>query len=67
VAEKTVEKFLKRAHRLYEQERGKPEGFPRLGVYVRRWQRWTTLGGVGVGLDDLRQNPAAAVAKVRAY
>ncbi len=26
--------------RLYEQERGKPESFPRLGVYVRRWLGW---------------------------
>jgi hypothetical protein len=40
----TVERFVERAHRLYEQERGKPEGFPRLGAYVRRWQRWTDAG-----------------------
>ena len=26
--------------RLYEQERGKPEGFPLLGSYVRRWLGW---------------------------
>ena len=36
----TVERFLERAHRLYEQERGKPEGFPQLGAYVRRWIGW---------------------------
>jgi hypothetical protein len=31
-----VERLFERAHRLYEQERGKPEGLPRLGVYVER-------------------------------
>jgi hypothetical protein len=35
-----VERFLERAHRLYKQERGKPEGSPRLGAYVRRWSGW---------------------------
>jgi hypothetical protein len=44
LARATVERFLERAHRLYEQERGKPEGFPQLGAYVRRWARWTTAG-----------------------
>ncbi len=38
LAQATVERFLERAHRLYEQEQGKPEGFPRLGAYVRRWR-----------------------------
>jgi hypothetical protein len=42
----TVERFLERAHRLYEQERGKPEGFPQLGAYVRRWSGWAQ-GGIG--------------------
>jgi hypothetical protein len=36
----TVERFVERAHRLYEQERGKPEGFPQLGAYVRRFSGW---------------------------
>jgi hypothetical protein len=34
VAEKTIEKFLARAVRLYEQERGEPFGSPQLGLYV---------------------------------
>ena len=40
----TVERFLERAHRLYEQEHGKPEGFPQLGAYVRRWMAWSRAG-----------------------
>jgi hypothetical protein len=40
VAEKTLMRFVERALRLYEQERGKPEGFPRFGLYVRRWCSW---------------------------
>jgi hypothetical protein len=39
MAEKTIEKFLARAVRLYEQEREEPFGSPRLGLYVRRWVR----------------------------
>ena len=47
MAEKTIEKFLARAVRLYEQEREKPCGSPQLGLYVRRWERWArcTAGG----------------------
>ena len=44
VAPKTVEKFVVRARRLYERERGKPEGFPLLGEYVRRWVGWAGAG-----------------------
>ena len=40
VAERTVEQFLARAVRLYEQEWGKPFGSPQLGLYVRRWMSW---------------------------
>jgi len=40
VAEKTIEKFLARAVRLYEQEQGEPLGSPLLGLYVERWVRW---------------------------
>ena len=42
VAQQTWNRFLERAARLYEQERGSPEGFPRLGLYVERWGRWCT-------------------------
>jgi RNA-directed DNA polymerase len=40
MAEKTIEKFLARAVRLYEQEREEPCGSPLLGLYVERWVRW---------------------------
>ena len=40
LARKTVENFLVRATRLYEQEREKPEGPSVLELYVRRWVRW---------------------------
>ena len=40
VAEKTVEKLLARAVRLYEQEQGESLGSPLLGLYVKRWVRW---------------------------
>jgi hypothetical protein len=32
------------ATRLYEQERENPQGFSPLGLYVRRWVRWTEAG-----------------------
>jgi hypothetical protein len=40
VADKTIEKFLARAVRLYERQREEPFGSPQLGLYVRRWIRW---------------------------
>ena len=49
VAEKTIEKFLARAVRLYEQELREPSSSPQLGLYVRRWVRWVrsiTCGNV---------------------
>ncbi len=44
VAKKTVENFVARAIRLYEQEPGEAEASARLGLYVRRWVRWTGAG-----------------------
>ncbi len=44
VAKKTVENFVARAIRLYEQEPGEPWGSSRFGLYVRRWVRWTGAG-----------------------
>ncbi len=44
VAAKTIENFVARAIRLYEQEPGEPWGSSRFGLYVRRWVRWTGLG-----------------------
>ena len=55
VAKKTLTRFVERAARLYEQERGEPCGSPQLGLYVRRWERWVE-GGLGV----YKENPAGA-------
>ena len=44
VAAKTIENFVARATRLYEQEPGEAEASARLGLYVRRWVRWTRAG-----------------------
>jgi hypothetical protein len=44
IAKKTVENFLARAIRLYEQESGEPSGSARLGVYVQRWVTWVGAG-----------------------
>ena len=49
VFQETLVRFTKRITRLYEQGRGKPEGFPRLGVYVQRWMRWSLLIPFRVG------------------
>jgi hypothetical protein len=54
VADSTVKRFIEKATRLYEQEVGKPEGFPLLGLYVRRWVRWAVSGLVSI------ENPAEA-------
>ena len=40
VDEKTIEKFLARAVRLYMREPREPFGSPLLGLYVERWLRW---------------------------
>jgi hypothetical protein len=44
VAEKTIEKFLARAVRLYEQEQEEPCGSPLPGLYVKRWVSWLSCG-----------------------
>ncbi len=44
LAKKTVENFVARAIRLYEQEPGEVLASARLGLYVRRWVRWATAG-----------------------
>ena len=44
LAAKTIEQFVARAIRLYEQEPGELGGSSRLGLYVRRWVRWAGAG-----------------------
>ena len=46
-AKATIEKFIERATRLYEQDRKERSGPSRLGMYVRRWVRWA---GAGLGV-----------------
>ncbi len=53
MAAKTIEQFVERALRLYEQEPGELGGSSRLGLYVRRWVGWT---GAGIAAAD---NPSA--------
>ena len=45
VAKITVENFLSRAIRLYEQESREAIASARLGLYVQRWSRWV-IGGL---------------------
>ena len=44
LARKTIENFLERALRLYEQEPGERWGSPHLESYVTHWRRWATAG-----------------------
>ncbi len=44
VAQKTVEQFVERAIRLYEQEPREALASARLGSYVQRWVRWAGAG-----------------------
>ncbi len=44
VAGKTIERFVARAIRLYEQEPGEACVSSRFGLYVRRWVRWASAG-----------------------
>ena len=49
VAQPTLDRFVEKATRLYEQEKGQPEGSPLLGLYIQRWERWVWAGhGAGV-------------------
>jgi RNA-directed DNA polymerase len=40
----TVERFMARCHRLYEQQQKAPELGAVLGDYVTRWRRWAAAG-----------------------
>ncbi len=44
VAKATIEKFIKRASRLYEQKRIGKVAPDALGMYIRRWMRWVRSG-----------------------
>ncbi len=44
MAAKTIEQFVERALRLYEQEPGAASNHSRFGTYVRRWVGWAEEG-----------------------
>jgi hypothetical protein len=44
IATATVERFMRKAYRLYEQEPGENGHSPWLGMYVKRWLLWTRAG-----------------------
>ncbi len=44
LAAKTIEPFVARAIRLYEQDRKEPLSPSRFGLYVRRWVGWARFG-----------------------
>ncbi len=49
VAKATIERFVERAARLYEQEPEEAFVSTRFGMYVRRWVAWS---GVGLGVES---------------
>ncbi len=51
VAKKTIENFVARAIRLYEQEPGEACASARFGLYVERWVRWAGAGVPGANSD----------------
>ncbi len=59
LAAKTIENFVARAIRLYEQEPGEACASSRFGVYVRRWAGWVTggLGGMTLAEADILPSP----------
>ena len=44
VAKKTIENFIEKASRLYEQKRSAGSSATALEVYVRQWLRWSRAG-----------------------
>ena len=52
LAGKTIDNFISKALRLYEQEPVQTR-LERLGEYTKRWVRWTTSGLHGRGISYL--------------
>ena len=58
LAPRTIELFVARAIRLFEQEPGEADASARFGLYVRRWVRWAEAGLPDpVILDWIRLRP----------
>ncbi len=64
VAEKTIENFIEKASRLYEQKRRAGSTATALEMYVRRWLRWTTSGSVDVRVHSDVPLVGSALARV---
>ncbi len=60
VAARTIEQFVARAIRLYEQDRKEPRGPSRLEMYVRRWAGWATGSVTATSLHDIPVVPGTA-------
>lgn len=56
VAKATIERFLERAARLYEQERERPEGPTWIGKYVPRWNGWAGGYSGGAKISRLKDS-----------
>ena len=56
IAQKTLNNFVERATRLYEQGPGEPCGSIRLGEYAKRWVRWAGLGDIDCEIHGLSKN-----------
>ncbi len=61
VARATIEKFIKRASRLYEQKRIGKVAPDALGMYIRRWTRWVRSGDGEAMYGMENGGPKAAV------
>ena len=57
VAKATIEKFVARATRLYEQDREEAFASTRFGMYVRRWVGWAGAGTGGNAARGGRRCP----------
>ena len=53
MAKATIQRFVERATRLYEQECVEPDGSSTLGMYVRRWIGWAS-GALGPAVGSGR-------------
>ena len=63
MAVKTVEQFVARAIRLYEQEPREALASARLGLYVRRWLEWAGAGLGATGGDNPNTPPPSPLVR----
>jgi len=63
IAQKTLNNFVERVIRLYEQGPGEPCGSTRLGEYAERWVRWARagFGNIDFGIHGFSVNSTVFV------